>query len=159
MSGTGREKITPRLIRFYLLVVLLVVLDQATKILALHHLAPLDTLPILPNVFHLTLVQNRGIAFGFFRNSGMALFAVISLSLSALFVMSFYLKKFSRFGILSLAFILGGACGNWLDRLRLGYVVDFLDFRIWPVFNLADTAISLGVGIYILQLMLDPKKS
>ncbi len=77
----------------------------------------------------------------------------ISISLLVLVGMSFNLSKLNAATQLSLALILGGALGNWLDRIRLGAVVDFLDFQIWPVFNLADTAISLGVGLYLLQMI------
>lgn len=59
-------------------------------------------------------------------------------------------KLRSQWGI---GLILGGAVGNWMDRIRLGAVVDFLDFRIWPVFNFADTAITIGVGLFLLELM------
>lgn len=141
-------------------------LDQGTKLLALTHL-PLDaTVPVIPSVFHLTLVYNRGIAFGLFQHHETLLLVLISLSLLVLLVVGFRIARqanlesspseiISRYG---LALILGGAIGNWIDRVRYKAVIDFLDFRIWPVFNLADSAITIGVVLYLF-LFLQKNKS
>ncbi len=140
---------------FGALVFLVFILDQLTKLLAVHYLSSIDTVPVLQNVFHLTLVYNTGIAFGFFRHSQGILLGAITLSL--IFILIWGARSFSknsqdsahRLQSFALALILGGAIGNWLDRMRLGAVVDFLDFRFWPVFNLADTAITAGVCCYL----------
>ncbi len=135
---------------------MVIFLDQGTKFLALAYLSADATVPILPNVFHLTLVQNRGIAFGFFYHHETLLFVLITISLLVLIILGFRISSagsvksapgelFSRYG---LALILGGAIGNWIDRIRYRAVIDFLDFRIWPVFNVADSAITLGVFLY-----------
>ncbi len=101
------------------------------------------------------MVHNTGIAFGFFRTHERALLILITLSLGCLFYWSTRLKEGSPSGLnrAALALILGGALGNWIDRVRWGAVIDFLDFRIWPVFNIADSAITLGVGLYLISLL------
>ncbi len=110
-------------------------------------------MPIAPPVFFLTLVKNTGIAFGLFRGGSRLLAAFIFTSLMVLAALTplFARKRVSEQW--AFALILGGAAGNFLDRLRLGYVVDFLDFRVWPVFNMADTFISVGVGLFVLSLL------
>ena len=84
---------------------------------------------------------------------------MITLSLIVLLLWGVRLAGESLLGRWALILILGGALGNWIDRLRFGGVVDFLDFRIWPVFNLADTAISIGVGLFIIQFLFRAQSS
>ena len=112
-----------------------------------------DSVPVIPGIFHLTLVRNSGIAFGLFRNHHGILFALISISLVILFFWGSTLKHHSVGARWGFGFIVGGAIGNWIDRVRVGAVIDFLDFRIWPVFNIADFAITLGVGLYLFSLL------
>ena len=150
MPRTRREKKTPHLAVFYLSVFLVVAIDQLTKFLALNFLSPNDSIPVIAGIFHLTLVRNTGIAFGLFRDHPSLLLALITLSLAALFILGARAGKISLAPRAALVLIIGGALGNWIDRLRFGSVVDFLDFRIWPVFNFADSAITVGVAIYLL---------
>lgn len=144
---------------FGILVFFVFLLDQLTKLLAVHYLSSVDSFPVLQNVFHLTLVYNTGIAFGFFRHSQAILLGAITLSLVFLLIWgarSFKQKPgepSQKFQSFALALILGGAIGNWLDRVRIGSVVDFFDFRVWPVFNVADSAITIGVGCYLWLLL------
>jgi signal peptidase II len=128
------------------------VLDQLTKFLALQYLQD-RSIPLIPNIFHLTLVHNTGIAFGFFRQHPNILLALITCSLVFLFVWAWKKKDMPSSQRFVLALILGGAVGNWIDRVRFGAVVDFLDFRVWPVFNLADSAISVGVVLFAILMM------
>jgi signal peptidase II len=134
---------------FYSLVALVVVFDQLTKFLAIQYLNYYDSVPIIPQVFHLTLVRNTGVAFGLFRQHPSWLLILISLSILALGLWSFQIKQASRPVQTGLALILGGAIGNWIDRMRAGSVIDFLDFRVWPVFNMADSAITIGTCLYL----------
>jgi signal peptidase II len=125
--------------------ILVLFLDQLSKHLAAKNLILNQSVPIIKGIFHLTLIHNRGAAFGILKNQA-PLF--IFISLFAIILIYFNLKKSRNkenivFNI-SLALILGGALGNLIDRLFLGYVIDFLDFRIWPVFNVADSAITIG---------------
>jgi len=118
-------------------------LDQFSKILTLKNLAVNQSIPLVKNIFHLTLVFNRGAAFGIFKNY--TVFFIIAAGLAILFII-LNLRKDRKINLsnISLALILSGACGNLIDRVRFGFVVDFLDFRFWPVFNIADSLISLG---------------
>ena len=130
----------------------------------LSHFALGESLPVIPPIFHLTLVRNHGIAFGLFDGFDRLLFFAISASILILAVIGHRLwRPLPKHGTqpirgrrlerMALALILGGATGNWIDRLRFGAVIDFLDFRIWPVFNVADSAITLGVGLYLLYFL------
>lgn len=153
VSGNRREKASPILIFLYGTALAVVAADQFTKFLIVSHFAHGDSLPLVPDVFHLTLVFNSGIAFGMFNNNPQLLLAVITLSIVFLV---FYAPRLAGSGFgaaAAMALILGGAAGNWIDRMRIHAVIDFLDFRIWPVFNLADTAISVGVGLFILKFL------
>lgn len=153
MSRDRGEKQTP-LVIFWGIVVFVLSLDLLTKFLAISSLSSVETVPVLPDIFHLTLVYNRGIAFGFFRDWPVALIGLITVSLVVLAVWGCKSAKSSRwFETISVALILGGAAGNWLDRIRYGAVVDFFDFRVFPVFNVADSAITVGVVLYIWFLM------
>ncbi len=135
------------------MIFLIVLLDQAAKALALHYLSFEESLPLVPGIFHLTLVRNTGIAFGFFREHQGTLLVLITLSLFFLWLWTRSLETKSIGGRIAFAFILGGALGNWIDRLRFGAVIDFLDFRVWPVFNIADSAITIGVALYFILLL------
>ncbi len=134
-------------------------IDQITKILVLKNLKPNVSLPLINNVFNLTYVKNTGTAFGLFLNQT-TLFIIISIITSIAIIL--YLKFPSLFKIktklqvsieLALCLILGGAMGNLIDRIRFGYVIDFLDFRIWPVFNVADSAITAGAAVLAWRIL------
>ncbi|MBP9865494.1 MAG: signal peptidase II [Candidatus Omnitrophica bacterium] len=151
----------PLLFFFYTAVSSLIFVDQLAKHVILQKLTLGESLPVLPDIFHLTLVHNRGIAFGLFGGFDQLLFVTITVSILVLAVIGHRLWRGSADPFLTLnrvaiALIFSGAVGNWLDRLRYGAVIDFLDFRIWPVFNVADTAISIGVGLYLIHFFKQP---
>ena len=123
--------------------------DQLTKAIAIEFLKPAGSIAILPNFFHLSFVENSGIAFGLFRNQPGFLTWCISASVLFLLIGAWLFRKQSFAKCLAYGFVLGGAFGNWWDRIRFNHVIDFLDFRIWPVFNLADSFITIGVLILI----------
>ncbi|MBU0709402.1 MAG: signal peptidase II [Candidatus Omnitrophica bacterium] len=127
----------------YIIVFTILSLDQLTKFLITKNLAHQESFPLLRGIFHLTLTHNTGAAFGILKNQ-VPLF--IFTSLFAVFLIYVNIRKHREGKLygLALSLILGGALGNLIDRVRLGYVIDFLDFRIWPVFNLADSAITIG---------------
>ncbi|MFY9402888.1 MAG: signal peptidase II [Candidatus Omnitrophota bacterium] len=128
-------------------VVFLVLLsDQLTKFFITRNLTLNESIPLIKGVLILTLVHNRGAAFGIFKGQ---FYLFIFISVATVIIIYFILRK-SKEGVafsLSLSMILGGALGNLIDRLTLGYVVDFLDFHFWPVFNIADSAITIGAII------------
>lgn len=128
--------------------VLIVFIDRLTKLFFSDLLMHGESLPIIRNVLHMTMVHNTGIAFGFFKDYG-ATFIVIPIV--AIFLLAFNIyyyrqnnEALSRAYIVAFSLILGGAIGNLIDRIVYGYVIDFIDFRIWPVFNIADSAITIG---------------
>ena len=130
-----------------------IALDQITKAVVMRSMVPGESIPILQNIFHLTYVLNPGAAFGILSNQRM--FLLITGAALILVTIYFYplLKKSDaclRFGTTA---ILSGAVANLIDRLQTGCVVDFFDFRIWPVFNVADIAIVLGVGFMIYAIL------
>lgn len=131
-----------------------ITLDRFTKIFFSNLLDINDSLIIIRNIFHFTLVHNTGIAFGLFKDSGIVFF-VIPLVLAGLLVYNIYYyqhsQQLSRTYIVAFSLIMGGAIGNLIDRITLGYVIDFIDFRIWPVFNVADSAITIGAAIILLK--------
>ncbi len=130
--------------RAAIVVGVLVIIDQLSKFLAATHLKLCESCPVLKGVFYLTLIHNSGAAFGFFRQ-WTAVF--ICVSAAAILLIAFYARRLEcgcHLAKTGLILIFAGTAGNLIDRIRFGYVVDFLDFRIWPVFNLADTLISLG---------------
>lgn len=133
------------MVSFSIIVILVLCLDQLTKHLILSRITVGQSLPIIENIFHLTLVKNSGIAFGLFPQ-GTNIFIIFSFLVIFLILIILWKKKELKIlPRIALALILAGAIGNLIDRLRWGYVIDFLDFRIWPVFNLADTSITIGV--------------
>ncbi len=125
-------------------------LDQLSKAAALKALSFEESIPVLPPFFHLTLVANPGVAFGLFKGHSW-LFVLVGLLILFWVVRLFRRQTIrDRWISVGLSLVAGGAIGNCIDRLRFGYVVDFLDFRIWPVFNLADSFISVGTFLLII---------
>jgi len=137
---------------FFITVALILLLDQLSKWWVQWVLAAGQSVPIVPGILHFTLAFNKGIAFGLFPALG-GVFLWVSLGIVVV-VLAYYLRLPSPSGwttaIASL--LVGGALGNVWDRLRLGQVVDFIDFRVFPVFNLADTAITCATLLWVLHL-------
>ena len=105
--------------------------------------------------FYLTFVQNTGTAFGLFQGNNKALLILAFLILCALLYGARGLSERGGFwGALGVALVLGGAVGNLMDRIHYGQVIDFLDFRVWPVFNIADSAITVGTVSIMIGLWL-----
>ncbi|RLA97016.1 MAG: signal peptidase II [Deltaproteobacteria bacterium] len=131
-------------------------LDQGSKFLASSLLSPYETCPVIKGFFNLTLIFNKGALFG--MGGGVPLsWLFVPVSVIALAFIFFYLRSAHQNETLALSLIFSGALGNLIDRLARGAVVDFLDFHLagyhWPAFNLADVAITVGVGLFILSLL------
>ncbi len=118
------------------------ILDQLTKYIICRNFSVGQSIPIIKNVFHLTYILNRGGAFGILKGC-VYLFILIAAAAIIFILINLRRVKIPRIKI-ALALILSGAASNLIDRLRLNAVIDFLDFRIWPVFNIADAAITVG---------------
>jgi signal peptidase II len=124
-----------------------VFLDQFTKYLAAKYLMPVGSYPVIKHFFHLTYVENRGAAFGMLQNKTL-FFIVITVVVGIVLIYSMIKLPENSLYNYTLAMILGGAIGNLIDRVRLGYVVDFIDFKFFPaVFNIADSFIVVGAII------------
>ena len=153
----------------YLLVPLLVVaVDQWSKWLIEERFALHEGVTVIPGFFNLVHVLNTGIAFGLFPSRGETFGTVLLavLGLAALSIVGVYFSRaesHQRLLLFALALIMGGAVGNLIDRLLLGAVTDFLDVYVsdwhWPTFNVADSAISVGIGLLALETLRSPKTS
>ncbi len=141
---------------------IIVLLDQFTKALIIDHVPFHQTIPVMRGFFNITHIHNPGGAFGLMANLSPTLRSIIFLFISSLavgLIFYFYKKTPPNYPWLAAAFalIFGGAIGNLIDRLRFGFVIDFLDLYIsnlhWPAFNVADSAISVGIGIFVFHLL------
>ncbi len=135
----------------FIIVTGVILSDQITKFLALRFLQLNTPVPLIKNFLNLTLVHNRGAAFGFLQNQ-LLLFVLVSFFAIGLILYNLKNKKNSFILKLSLSLILGGCVGNLIDRLRFGFVIDFLDLRVWPVFNVADSVITIAALFLIWEL-------
>ena len=128
-------------------------LDRLAKFIVLNNMCYGQSLKVLPNIFHITFVLNNGTAFGLFKNRNAYLVSVSFLVI--VFLILYIRKNMPKRALIqsALGLILGGALGNLFDRIVLGNVVDFLDFRIWPVFNIADSAITVGGIILAIAIL------
>lgn len=136
---------------YFLIAILVVLLDQITKFLARSLIGTFDTIKILP-FLHLVSVRNEGAAFGLFKGFGNIPFIAISLIAIIVIIVLLVRGKEDRFG---LALILGGAMGNMIDRITLGSVTDFVDVFAgrfhWPAFNVADSALTIGLVVLVVS--------
>ena len=132
----------------------IVLLDQATKYLARTYISPMESIELLP-ILNLVSVRNQGAAFGMFRSLGNNFFIAISFA-AILFMFWVIVTAKEDYRIFSL--LAGGAIGNLIDRLTLGYVVDFIDFTVsgyhWPAFNVADSALTIGITSMLITLVI-----
>ena len=140
----------------------IVVFDQITKAVILNTLPLYSSVTVVPGFFSLTHIHNPGGAFGFLSTQSTNVRNIIFILISAMaagLIFYFYQKTPKNYPLLSTGFalIFGGALGNLIDRIRFGKVVDFLDFYIgnyhWPAFNIADSAISIGVAIFLFHIV------
>ncbi|MCL2075930.1 MAG: signal peptidase II [Betaproteobacteria bacterium] len=142
--------------RYLLLAALILLADQATKLMILANFELYEHVALAP-FLNLTLVYNPGAAFSFLAGaSGWQkwFFILLALGISVWIVIMLKRHPERRRENIALSLIMGGALGNTVDRLAYGKVVDFIDFHIWPVFNLADTSITLGAALLLLDAWL-----
>ena len=132
--------------------IIIFIVDQLVKHLVVSGMHLGESIPVVKGIFHITYVLNPGAAFGMLEHQRWVfiLVAVAVLLLAGIFYS--WLKKESALLQTGAGLLLGGAVGNLVDRIQTGLVVDFLDFRVWPVFNIADIAICVGAGILILDM-------
>ena len=156
------EKLKKNYIIFLLIGASIILVDQITKWLIIQKFLLHENMEVIPGFFNLTYIRNTGGAFGMLAGEvsllRTGLFLAIScVALGIIFFLYTRIPPGNKWLDAGLAMTFGGALGNLIDRLRFGEVVDFLDFPIgtlhWPAFNVADSAISLGVGIFCFYLL------
>jgi len=142
--------------RFLLYVVSLLVLaaDQLAKLAAVRLLPPGESRPLLGAYLSLTVQHNTGAAFGIFPAATTALIVLGAIIIIFIALWGLQMAQSNRLLTAGLGMALGGAAGNLIDRLRLRYVVDFIDLHFWPVFNIADIAITCGTILVVIALFL-----
>ena len=140
-----------------IIIAAVLIADQATKYLALTLLAPIRSFPLIDGIFELHFVKNRGAAWGMLADNRWVFMTVSVVAIIIMFIYLFISKDRTPLFTISLSLILGGGIGNMIDRLFYedGAVVDFLYFKLidFPVFNLADCAVSIGAILLIYYLM------
>lgn len=148
---------------------ILIALDQLTKVYVHTHFHLGESVIVIPNFFNLTYVRNFGAAFGFLAESHPSFREIFFLSMPPIALVIILgilrgVKDDDTKQIIALSSIFGGAIGNYIDRVRFRYVIDFMDFHLynrwsWPAFNIADMAIVGGVGLLLLLMFLENKKN
>lgn len=152
------------IIIFFIVAILDIAADQFTKLWLNSTLSEGQSLLKL-GFFHITMVHNTGSAFGLIRNSNLLLAVAEAIGAIGVLVIVFLMHRQRRYwggrlGIVALGLVFAGAVGNLIDRIHLGYVVDFIDLTYWPVFNVADSSVTIGLIIIavILIWLVKPKE-
>ena len=159
-----REK---KLLAWIIVIVALVSVDQVTKLMASRLLTDGESVNVINGIFRFTYVENRGAAFGMLAEHRWVFLIISSVAIVAMLIYLWKFRPDSVFGCVSIAMIIAGGIGNMIDRVVLGYVIDFLDFcafpEIWPwVFNFADACVCVGGGIlavYLIVSMIEEAKA
>lgn len=146
--------------RYYILAVLIILLDQLTKWLVATKMGIGESIPVWKGVFSITSHRNEGAAFGILQGQMWLFYAI---TVIVVIGVVYYLQRYGRRQALlgfALALVLGGAIGNFLDRMFRGSVVDFFYFRIinYPIFNIADASLVVGVILILIHTLLDGRK-
>jgi signal peptidase II len=134
--------------------ILVIIIDQVTKYLIANSMAVGESIAVIPGVFHLTYILNPGAAFGLLENSRIFFLAIALICVIAAFIFRKYILKEGKLFQYGMALFIGGALGNVIDRANNGLVRDFFDFRIWPIFNVADIAICVGVAMIVISVFI-----
>ena len=139
---------------YEIIIAILIGLDQIIKYWALNSLKEVNSIPVINNIFSLTYVENRGAAFGMLQNN-QSIFILVAAVASCFGLYYLHSKKVNNLGKIGILLVISGAIGNLIDRVRLGFVVDYLDFHIiWSyVFNLADCFVVVGTILLCLYII------
>lgn len=132
----------------FIIAIIVLLADQASKYAVVQHMMLHESIPVIPGFFHITYILNKGAAFGFLENKWWLFVAVAA----CLFVLCVIFRRYlpqNNLVYAGVGFLLGGALGNAVERFFFGAVTDFFDFRIWPVFNVADIGIVVGVFLLL----------
>ncbi len=148
------------MIIYTLIILISIALDQLSKYLVVTKLKDVGTKPLIQNVLHFTYAENTGAAFSMLKGMQSFLVLFTSLAMAALFVYLVKISKSPDYSVLlkvSFAMLIGGGIGNLIDRLRLGYVIDFIDFRLikFAIFNIADSFVVISVILMIIAVFIE----
>lgn len=152
---------------YYLLIAVLFLVDQISKVVVRQNFEYGQSTPVIDNVFHITYVQNTGASFGMFSgHTDILTYFTLGILICLLGYVIYFKKNISkekksrvdRVMLLSFALIIAGGFGNAVDRLMRGFVTDMFDFRIWPVFNIADIYICIGCFLILVCIVKYEKK-
>ena len=136
-----------------LVIAIVIAFDYLTKYYIVETMAEGMSIPVIEGIFHITYILNAGAAFGMLENQRYV-FIAVAIAMMAAFAYYFKeVKSQAKVFQLGVGLLVGGALGNLIDRVKLGKVIDFLDFRIWPVFNVADIAICVGAGLILWDVL------
>ncbi|HDP37354.1 MAG TPA: signal peptidase II [Candidatus Atribacteria bacterium] len=140
---------------FIFFALFIILLDQASKLYIQYSMHIGESIPVIEGIFHITYIENPRTSFGLFEYNSS--FFVVAVAISVILVILIYKKiifKKDPFMYVPLTLVLGGAVSNLIDRVRVnGMVIDFIDFRIWPIFNFADSAIVCGMLILLIHIL------
>ena len=134
-----------------------VLLDQWTKALAVTYLKPIPTRPLIEGVFHFTYRENRGAAFSMFADHPWVFMTISTVAIIGMLAYFFWAKDMPALVRYPLGMVVGGGIGNMIDRVAVGFVVDFIDVRLinFAVFNVADCFVTVGAGLLFIGLLLE----
>ncbi len=149
------------MILYALLILILLFIDQSTKIWAVSALKGAEAIDFIPNVLEFLYVENKGIAFGMLKGKSMFIIPLtIVILIVCVYFTIYYLRRKRHLAVTGLVMIVSGAIGNLIDKIRLHYVVDFIHttFMEFPVFNIADIFICVGAGLFALFILFFDKE-
>ncbi len=152
------NKMKPRLYLLYSLIIAGgIILDQLSKWLVVTYLKPVDDVPLWDGVFHFNYHENTGAAFGMLQDARWVFMVISTIAIIGLGVYLFFGRMTSTLSGISVSLIVSGGIANMIDRIALGYVVDFLYFKLidFAIFNVADSFVCVGAGLLILSLILE----
>jgi signal peptidase II len=144
--------------RFALAALVILALDQLTKHVIVESMRLGQAFPVL-GLFDIHHVRNQGAAFGIMPSAGALFIVVAVMVLAGVAIYWRHIERTDTVTKIALGFVTGGTVGNLIDRLRFGYVIDFIDLRWWPVFNVADSAICVGVALLMYKILKAPRES
>ncbi len=140
---------------YFIIIAFTVALDQLTKYLIRANMELGSSIPLIDGIFHITYIHNSGAAFSTFQNKTAFLIVMQVVVIAAVLIYLVKKRRKEHWCLLfSLSLIAAGGIGNLIDRAVNGYVVDFFDFRVWPVFNVADMSVCIGCGLLAIYVLL-----
>lgn len=146
---------------YFLIIIAAIAIDQLIKLYIVQSMELYESIPVLQDIFHITYIRNTGAAFSMMEGfRGFLIILPFLMILAAIIFMFIKRKTGHPLLLTSVALIAGGGIGNLIDRVIYGYVVDFLDFRVFPIFNAADIFVCVGCGLLVLYvLFIDGKQN